>query len=174
MAKVKQPVRSFSEQCSNVTLAGAINNKTPIHRAASMMLCSCPVCSIEFYRKASEVRRHDVAYCSRACAGFASRRRVAVACRICSTLFHVKQSDAGVITCCSENCRRIALGVSSAETIFAGKNPKLFMNQVQKIPATEIPAILANPKRHWEIAKEYAVTRAAISAIKRKHKHKHK
>jgi hypothetical protein len=170
MAKPKITVQRFSDDCSNVSLGAELNNKTPIQRSAGMMLCTCEVCSTQFFRKASEVKRNAHTYCGRACAGFACRNRVTRNCRICGAEYLVIASQAEKITCCSKQCKHKSHGVDALRVIKSGGNPKLFEHQSRKIPVSVIPKILIDTRTHREIALSYGVSRASISYIKRKHK----
>lgn len=169
MAKPKRTIHRFSAECSNVTIGAQLSNKTHISRSAGTMLCTCEVCSIQFYRKASEVKRHAHTYCGRACAGFACRRRVNQNCRMCGKLFIVIASQVNNITCCSDECKRKSHGVDAIKLINAGGNPMLFESHARKIALADIPKIVADTRTHKVIAADYGVTRAAISNIKRNH-----
>ena len=82
-----------------------LSNRTKINRSASYVFLTCPVCDVEFERKASEAKRHDVSYCGRGCQGIAQRVQVARDCVVCSAKYTVKKSMVDKITCCSKECK---------------------------------------------------------------------
>ena len=92
------------------------SNKTKINRSASYVFLSCPVCNVEFERKASEAKRHDVSYCGRGCQGIASRVQVARNCVVCDKEYTVRKSVVNSITCCSRECKSTKQAILSADS----------------------------------------------------------
>ena len=82
-----------------------LSNRTKINRSASFIFLTCPVCEVEFERKASEAKRHIVSYCGIGCRGIAQRVQVARSCVVCNAEYTVKKSMVNKITCCSRECR---------------------------------------------------------------------
>jgi len=80
-------------------------NRTKINRVANHLFMDCPVCGITFSRKASEAKRNNISYCSRACCAVSQRRQVKVNCKVCKKEYTVKQCHVDVITCCGPECK---------------------------------------------------------------------
>jgi len=170
--KTKLPIRLFG--VDDVTYQSVIeerSNRTPVSRTASHISLICPVCGTGFTRKASEAKRHAVSYCGRACAGLASRKQVWVKCRICEKDFSVKESHVGKVTCCGEECSRKAKSESTSIMDFAGwKNGRFAIGErspLAKLTKEQAGAILADTRRHADIAIDYGISRSAVSHLKR-------
>jgi hypothetical protein len=167
--KNKLPLRRFDD-IAGVVLEKQLSNKTPLHRSASHMVIECPICGLSFTRKASEAKRNDINYCSRACAGIGSRRQVKCHCRICGKEYSVKQCHVGKVTCCSEDCRIKAISESTSAMNRAGWESGMFGvgedAAAAKLTESQVYSILADNRGNAELAKEYGLTRAAIRAIR--------
>lgn len=162
---------------AGVILSKQFSNKTPIHRSASHMVLDCPICGISFTRKASEVKRNNVTYCSHACRGVGQRIQEQVSCRICAKMFWVKKSSVGKITCCGDECHRKALSESTTAMDIAGWKKGIFKvgeaHTAAKITATQAKAILRDNRSNAAIGRELGLTRAAVRAIKTRKTWKH-
>lgn len=167
--KVKQPLRRFGvDDITAPDLSVIASNKTPISKKSGHVSLICPICQTSFTRKAAEAKRHAVSYCSRACAGVACRRQVEVRCVSCDKPFFVKQSHVGHITCCGEECRRKAISQHTTKENIAGwSNGRYSGSSHAKLTEDQAVAILADTRKHGEIADEYGISRSAVSAMKR-------
>jgi len=170
--KAKQPIRRFGvDDVTAQTLTAERSNRTTVSRTANHVSLICPVCGIGFTRKAAEAKRNANSYCSRACAGFACRKQVEVACRVCRKPFTVKQSHVGHVTCCGEECRSNAQSESISAMNVAGWKNGMFAGGERsagaKLTEEQARAILADTRRHADIATDYGISRAAVSHLKR-------
>ena len=170
--KAKQPLRRFGvDDVASPIVCSERSNRTPVRRTASHVSLVCPVCGTTFTRKAAEAKRHAVSYCGKACAGFACRKQVGVTCRVCEKPFTVKESHAGKVTCCSEECRRKAISECTTAMDLAGWKNGTFQGGEKsagsKLTESQALAILADTRRHADIAQDYGITRAAVSQLKR-------
>lgn len=170
--KAKQPLRRFGvDDVAAQAMAGEFSNRTPLHRTANHVSLVCPVCGTNFTRKSAEAKRNAVSYCGRACAGFACRKQVEVICRICNKQFTVKESHVGKVTCCSKECRSKAVSECTTAMDLAGWANGVFNGGEKsagaKLTEAQAIAILADTRRHADIAKDYGITRAAVSHLKR-------
>lgn len=170
--KAKQPIRRFGVDAGiQGQVATELSNRTPLSRTAGHVHLICPVCGTGFTRKASEAKRHAVSYCSRACAGFACRQQVEVACRVCGKPFTVIPSRVGEVTCCGEECRRKAISESTSAMDVAGWKSGMFAGGERgrgaKLTEKQARAILSDTRVHADIAEEYGISRSAVSYLKR-------
>lgn len=170
--KSKQPLRRFGvDDVAAPTPTSEFSNRTQILRTASHVSLVCPVCGTSFTRKAAEAKRHAVSYCGKACAGFACRKQVEVKCRVCEKPYYVKESHVGKVTCCSEDCRRKAISECTTAMDFEGWKNGTFQGGEKaagsKLSEAQARAILADTRRHADIAQDYGITRAAVSHLKR-------
>lgn len=166
--KAKQPTR---RDVSELRAPIELSNRSVISGVAGYVFLICPICFTGFSRKASEAKRHAVSYCSKACAGYSCRRQVEVSCINCGKPYTVKKCHVGVVTCCGEECRR---AVSSKKTTAfniagweSGKFPVGEKSWLSKLTEVQAMEIHADNRPHAEIAKDYGLTRAAISHLKR-------
>jgi hypothetical protein len=170
--KAKQPLRRFGvDDVSAPALHSEVANRSKMSRLSGHVSLVCPVCGTGFTRKAAEAKRHAVSYCGKACAGFACRKQQNVVCRVCGKPFTVKNSNVGKVTCCSEECRRKAISECTTAQDFAGWKNGMFQvgekHVSSKITEEQALSILADTRRHADIAQDYGITRAAVSQLKR-------
>lgn len=170
--KTKQPLRRFGvDDTAAPTVTGEFSNRTTIRRTASHVSLVCPVCGTSFTRKAAEAKRHAVSYCGKACFGFACRKQINVKCRVCEKPFTVKASHVGKVTCCGEDCRRKAISECTSAMDVARWKTGVFQggekSSMAKLTEAQARAILADQRRHADIAQDYGITRAAVSCLKR-------
>ncbi len=167
----KQVVRRFDNDASNLSIEKELANKTPISRTANHVMLACPVCSIQFSRKASEAKRNAVNYCGRGCQGVAQRVQVKVECKVCGAPFTVKKSSFERTVCCSNECARKS---QSEKTSIS--NRKMWRDGIfgvgenhpnAKITNDQAVSAFVDMRKHQEIADELNVTRSEISRIKR-------
>lgn len=170
--KAKLPLRRFGvDDAIAAPLSAEFSNRTAISRTANHVSLICPVCGTGFTRKAAEAKRNAVSYCSRACAGFACRKQVDVRCRVCSAPFAVKQSHFGRVTCCSSACKKKLLSELATAKDIAGWKNGVFQSGEKaagaKLTEDQARAILADKRKHADIAQDYGITRSAVSQMKR-------
>lgn len=170
--KEKQPLRRFGvDDYLSSNLVGEYSNRTPLLNTFGRVNLICPICNISFTRKSCEVKGCLVNYCSRACAGFASRKQVKVECQICSAIFTVKKSAVGKITCCSNVCKSKAASIQLTNRNINDWESGFFQggekHGTAKINEKEAIAISMDKRTHSTIAKEYGITRANVSNLKR-------
>lgn len=150
-----------------------LSNKTKIARSAGIIYLTCPVCGVNFERKASEAKRHDNSYCGVGCAGLACRRQVLKSCVICEKKYTVRKSVSGAVTCCSKECRSKRLSNKLAERNKAYNKRHGSDVPGAKLTDEDVIKILRDKRSHKKIADDYGVSRPAISMIKRGETWKH-
>lgn len=170
--RAKQPLRRFGvDDVAAPDLTAELSNKSAISRKYGHVSLICPVCGISFTRKASEAKRHATSYCGKACAGFACRRQVEVECKACRTLFTVRKSHVGRITCCSEKCRRIVVSENTTAMDLSRWKSGVFKGGEKssgaKLTEEQARSILADQRRQVDIAQDYGISRAAVGHLKR-------
>lgn len=162
-----EPIRRFD--VDNPVAPGVIreqSNKTKISSSAAFVYLNCPVCEIEFERKASEAKRHNISYCGRGCQGIASRDQVIKSCAVCEKRFSVKRSMSSSITCCGNQCKS---ALQSQRLAAKNKVVRYIGSESggSKLTEQEAISILVDSRTHTKIAADYGVTRSAVSALKR-------